>query len=82
MPMSRLYFSVPPSLARQVASMAKAERRTKSELFREIVRVYRRYCAERDQAELQWVMKIVAETKAEEERSMRSQARRRARNAP
>lgn len=35
-------FSVPPELAAEVEHMARAEGRTKSELFREMVRVYRR----------------------------------------
>ncbi len=35
-------FSVPPELAREVQRMAEAEGRTKSELFREMVRVYKR----------------------------------------
>ena len=35
-------FSVPPELATEIESMAAAEGRTKSELFREMVRVYRR----------------------------------------
>lgn len=35
-------FSVPPELAAEVERMAHAEGRSKSELFREMVRVYRR----------------------------------------
>ena len=35
-------FSVPPSVARQFERLAKTEQRTKSELFREMVRVYER----------------------------------------
>jgi metal-responsive CopG/Arc/MetJ family transcriptional regulator len=35
-------FSVPPELAAEVERMARFEGRTKSELFREMVRVYRR----------------------------------------
>jgi metal-responsive CopG/Arc/MetJ family transcriptional regulator len=35
-------FSVPPELAREVERIAATEGRTKSELFREMVRVYRR----------------------------------------
>lgn len=35
-------FSVPPELAAEVERMARLEGRTKSELFREMVRVYRR----------------------------------------
>jgi metal-responsive CopG/Arc/MetJ family transcriptional regulator len=44
-------FSVPPALAREVESLAKAERRTKSELFREMMRVYSRYTSQRDRDE-------------------------------
>jgi hypothetical protein len=35
-------FSVPPELAEEIERLASAEGRTKSELFREMVRVYRR----------------------------------------
>lgn len=35
-------FSVPPALADEIEQVAAAEGRTKSELFREMVRVYRR----------------------------------------
>lgn len=35
-------FSVPPEIAAEVEQMARLEGRTKSELFREMVRVYRR----------------------------------------
>ncbi|MEI7813314.1 MAG: ribbon-helix-helix protein, CopG family [Coriobacteriia bacterium] len=35
-------FSVPPDLALEVERLAQLEGRTKSELFREMVRVYRR----------------------------------------
>ena len=64
-----LGFSVPPSVVVEVETMAKEERRTKSELFREMVRVYRRYRTERDRDELRWVMNIVAAAKAEQEKN-------------
>jgi metal-responsive CopG/Arc/MetJ family transcriptional regulator len=35
-------FSVPPELTTEIEQMAQLEGRTKSELFREMVRVYRR----------------------------------------
>ena len=41
-------FSVPPAVVKEVETLAKRERRTKSELFREMVRVYRRYRDQRD----------------------------------
>ena len=59
-------FSVPPAVVREVETMAKQERRTKSELFREMVRVYRRYRLERDRDDERWVANIIAEAKAEE----------------
>jgi metal-responsive CopG/Arc/MetJ family transcriptional regulator len=59
-------FSVPPAVLREVESLAKAERRTKSELFREMVRVYRRYRRRRDQDEERWIDAIIREARAEE----------------
>ena len=41
-------FSVPPALAEEVEQVAKAERRTKSELFREMFRVYQVYRRQRE----------------------------------
>ncbi len=64
-----LGFSVPPAIVKEVESMARQERRTKSELFREMVRVYRRYRTERDRDELRWVNRIIAEAKAEQEKN-------------
>jgi len=61
-----LGFSVPPSLVKEVEALAREERRTKSELFREMVRVYSRYRQQRDRDEDRWVMKIIEEAKAEE----------------
>jgi len=64
-----LGFSVPPAIVKEVETMARQEHRTKSELFREMVRVYRRYRVERDRDELRWVNNIIAEAKAEEEKN-------------
>src|SRR5262245_48972566 len=61
-------FSVPPPIARRVERMAKAERRTKSELFREMVRVYERYSAERERFDASWVTRVLEETQAAERR--------------
>ena len=61
-------FSVPPPVRKEVEQIAKAERRTKSELFREMVRVYRRYRLQRDRDEERWVQTLIDETKAEEAR--------------
>src|SRR5450432_824390 len=59
-------FSVPPTVAREVETLAKKERRTKSELFREMVRVYQRYREQRDRDEHRWIANLIEEAKAEE----------------
>jgi hypothetical protein len=59
-------FSVLPTQAKEVEQLAKAERRTKSELFREMLRVYKRYRKQRDLAEDDWVMKLIWEAKEEQ----------------
>jgi metal-responsive CopG/Arc/MetJ family transcriptional regulator len=64
-----LGFSVPPAIAKEVETLAKAENRTKSELFREMVRVYRRYCQQRDRDETRWVINLIEEAKAEQARN-------------
>jgi metal-responsive CopG/Arc/MetJ family transcriptional regulator len=62
-------FSVPPTVVKEVETLAKQERRTKSELFREMVRVYRRYRDQRDRDERRWIAGVVEEAKAEQEKS-------------
>ena len=64
-----LGFSVPPAVVKEVESLAKQERRTKSELFQEMVRVYRRYCAQRDRDDDQWIQDLINEAKAEQSHS-------------
>src|SRR5689334_4518784 len=61
-----LGFSVPPSVVKQVATMAKQEGRTKSELVREMVRVYRRYRAQRDRDDERWISNLIEEANAEQ----------------
>ena len=61
-----LGFSVPPMVVKEVESLAKEERRTKSELFREMVRVYRRYRQQRQLDDDRLIMNLIAETRAEE----------------
>jgi metal-responsive CopG/Arc/MetJ family transcriptional regulator len=46
-----LGFSVPPSMAEEFESIAREERRTKSELFREMLRLYQTYRKQAEQAE-------------------------------
>jgi metal-responsive CopG/Arc/MetJ family transcriptional regulator len=61
-----LAFSVPPTVVKEIEALAKQERRTKSELFREMVRVYERYRAQRELDEQRWVENVIAEAKAEQ----------------
>jgi metal-responsive CopG/Arc/MetJ family transcriptional regulator len=67
-------FSVPPTVVKEVETLAKQERRTKSELFREMVRVYRRYRTHRDRDETRWITGIIEEAKAEQQRDTMSAA--------
>src|ERR1700693_677497 len=61
-----LGFSVPPTIVKEVETLARQERRTKSELFREMVRVYQRFRLQRDRDEDRWVANLIQEAKAEE----------------
>jgi metal-responsive CopG/Arc/MetJ family transcriptional regulator len=61
-----LGFSVPPGVVKEVEQVAKEERRTKSELFREMFRVYKRYRQQREQDEERWVMNLIREAKEEQ----------------
>jgi len=62
-------FSVPPTVVKEVETLARQERRTKSELFREMVRVYRRYCAQRECDETRWIAGVIEEAKADQAKS-------------
>ena len=59
-------FSVPPVLVREVAQVAKEECRSKSDLFREMFRVYKRYRAQKAQEEDRWIMNLITEAKEEQ----------------
>ncbi len=59
-------FSVPPAIEREVGQVAKAEQRTKSELFREMFRVYKRFRIQREQEEERWVLTLIREAQDEE----------------
>jgi metal-responsive CopG/Arc/MetJ family transcriptional regulator len=69
-----LGFSVPPAVLKEVESLARKERRTKSELFREMVRVYQRFRLQRDRDEARWVDDLIQETKAEQGKQTMSAA--------
>ncbi len=62
-------FSVPTALAEEVEQVAKAERRTKSELFREMFRVYQVYRKQRAQEEERWAMDLIREAQEEQEKN-------------
>lgn len=64
-----LGFSVPPALVKEVETLARQERRTKSELFREMVRVYRRFRSERDREETRWLTNLIREGRADAEQT-------------
>lgn len=54
-------FSVPPSIAKEVNLVAHEERRTKSELFREMFRLYQTYRRELRQAEEERFQRMIDE---------------------
>src|ERR1700733_11802670 len=64
-----LGFSVPPTVVKEVETLARQERRTKSELFREMVRVYVRYRNQRERDEEQTIEKLIREPQAEQARN-------------
>jgi hypothetical protein len=53
-------------MVKEVETLAKEERRTKSELFREMVRVYNRFREQRDRDETRWVANLIREANAEQ----------------
>jgi metal-responsive CopG/Arc/MetJ family transcriptional regulator len=59
-------FSVPPAVVKEVENLAKRERRTKSELFREMVRVYVRYRELREFDEDRWIANLIQEARKEQ----------------
>lgn len=77
-------FSIPPAMAEELERMADEEQRTKSELFREMFRVYRNYRRQKqqqDEAGIDWQFTPVIEepragTDAEAERTARTHDRR------
>jgi metal-responsive CopG/Arc/MetJ family transcriptional regulator len=68
-------FSVPPVLADEVEQIAREERRTKSELFREMLRVYRSYRKKQPEPAIDdaWVMQVIREAQEEQRRNPMTQ---------
>jgi Ribbon-helix-helix protein, copG family len=66
--MKHVGFTVPPPMEEELEQMAKEEHRTKSELFREMVRVYRSYRKRHPEPEIdnEWVMQVLREAEEEE----------------
>jgi hypothetical protein len=69
--MKHVGFTVPPPMEEELEQMAKEEHRTKSELFREMVRVYRSYRKRHPEPEIddEWVMQVLREAQEEEGRN-------------
>ena len=57
---------MPPTVLKEVERVSREERRTKSELFREMFLVYQRYRKHRDAEENRWVTQIIEEARREE----------------
>jgi hypothetical protein len=64
-------FTLPSPMEREFHKTATEEHRTKSELFREMFRVYRSYRKRQPEPEIDdtWVMQVIAEAQEEERRS-------------
>jgi Ribbon-helix-helix protein, copG family len=59
-------FSVPPVLADELERIAAEEHRTKSELFREMLRVYQKYRQQRDRDTDDWVAALIRDAQEEQ----------------
>jgi metal-responsive CopG/Arc/MetJ family transcriptional regulator len=57
--MKNVGFTVPPSMAEEIDRMAHEEHRTKSELFREMMRVYRMYHKQLEKAEEEQFQRMI-----------------------
>ena len=69
--MKHVGFTVPPPMEEELEQMAEEEHRTKNELFREMVRVYRSYRKRHPEPEIddEWVMQVIREAQEEEKRN-------------
>jgi hypothetical protein len=61
-------FTLPSPMERELRQMATEEHRTKSELFREMFRVYRSYRKRHPEPEIddEWVMQVIREAQEEQ----------------
>ena len=64
-------FTLPSPMEREFHQIATEEHRTKSELFREMFRVYRSYWKRRPEPEMddEWVMQVIREAQEEQKRN-------------
>jgi metal-responsive CopG/Arc/MetJ family transcriptional regulator len=64
-------FTLPSPMEREFHQIAREEHRTKSELFREMFRVYRSYRKRHPEPEIDdaWVMQVIREAQEEERRN-------------
>jgi len=64
-------FTLPSPMEREFHQIATEEHRTKSELFREMFRVYRSYRKRHPEPEItdEWVMQVIQEAQEEERRN-------------
>jgi metal-responsive CopG/Arc/MetJ family transcriptional regulator len=64
-------FTLPSPMEREFNQIAAEEHRTKSELFREMFRVYRSYRKRHPEPEIddEWVMQVIREAQEEEKRN-------------
>src|SRR5919197_3262936 len=69
--MKHVDFTVAAPMEEKLEQMAKEEHRTKSELFREMFRVYRSYRKRQPEPEIddEWVMQVIREAQEEQERN-------------
>jgi hypothetical protein len=64
-------FTLPSPMEKEFDRIATEEHRTKSELFREMFRVYRSYRKRQPEPEIddEWVMQVIAEAQEEQRRN-------------
>ena len=66
-------FSISPAIVNEFEIIANEEGRNKSELFREMFRVYQRYRSYRTTQEDEWVMNLIAQAQKEQKERPMSQ---------
>jgi hypothetical protein len=63
-------FTVPPVVAREVERIAKADRRSQTAVFRDMMQVYKDFRRkQREEEEDRWVMDLIREAQEEQEKN-------------